>query len=152
MTLPGEALTATIILAVFWFFMLASLRDKSMTFDELGYAVSGYCEWHFQDYHLSPESGQLSQRMAGLGMLMAAKGAPATDSKAWHVVDFWSLGFQWFYEQGNDAGKMAAAGRGVCGLLAVGLGALVWAWSRRLFGPVGGMLSLLLFEIGRAHV
>jgi hypothetical protein len=40
---------------------------------------------------------------------------------------------------------MLFRGRAVMGLAALALGILVWLWSRRLFGPVGGMISLLLY-------
>ena len=53
--------------------------------------------------------------------------------------------WQWFYELGNDAEAMTQRGRACIGLFAVALGGLVWAWSRQLFGPLGGMLSLLLY-------
>jgi hypothetical protein len=30
-------------------------------------------------------------------------------------------------------------------VLAIGLGLIVYAWSRQLFGPIGGLISLALF-------
>ena len=138
---------AGVILAAFWIFMLASLRDKSLVFDEVAHATAGYSYWHFGEYRLQPENGQLPQRVAGLGLLTATRRAPATDTDAWRDADIWNLGFQWIYQQVNDPEKMAAAGRRACGLLAVALGALVWLWSSRLFGPAGGMLSLLLYVL-----
>ncbi|MCX6952272.1 MAG: glycosyltransferase family 39 protein, partial [Verrucomicrobia bacterium] len=48
---------------------------------------------------------------------------------------------------GNDTNAMLAWGRAWSGLIAVTLGLLVWRWSRQIFGPEGGMLSLLLYVL-----
>src|SRR3989442_4381211 len=40
---------------------------------------------------------------------------------------------------------MLLAGRTMAAVLGVGLGLLVYAWSRRLFGPTGGVLSAALY-------
>ena len=135
------------VLVLFWFFLTASLRDKSLTFDEAGYATAGYVDWRFHDYRLQPESGQLPQRLVGLPLALGHSKFPAANTPAWRESRFLELGFDWFYRLGNDAAAMAARGRGVAGLFAVALGALVWAWSRRLFGPAGGWLSLLLYVL-----
>ncbi len=138
---------AAVVLGLFWFLLTASLRDKSLTFDEAGYAAAGYVDWRFHDFRLQPESGQLPQRLIGLPLALGSHAFPDTDSSLWRDSRFLELGHAWFYQLGNDAAGMAAQGRGAAGLLAVALGACVWAWSRRLFGPVGGMLSLLLYVL-----
>ena len=48
---------------------------------------------------------------------------------------------------GHDEITMLWRGRIASGLLALALGGLVWATARRLFGPAGGMLSLLLYVL-----
>lgn len=136
---------AAAVLALFWVFMIASLRDKSLTYDEVAYAASGYSYWHLSDYRLQPENGQLPQRLAGLPMALSISPFPAPDPAAWRNAEQWQLGDQWLYRSGKDATILGAEGRMCCGLFAVALGALVWAWSSRLFGRAGGMVSLLLF-------
>jgi hypothetical protein len=136
-----------VVLGLFWVLLTASLRDKSLTFDEASYATAGYADWRFHDFRLAPESGQLPQRLIGVPLALGSYRFPATDSPLWRDSRFLELGSAWFYEIGNDAAAMAARGRGAAGLLAVALGALVWAWSRRLFGPVGGMVSLFLYVL-----
>jgi hypothetical protein len=127
--------------------MVASLRDKSLTYDELAHAASGYSYWRYGDFRLQPENGQLPQRVAGLPLLLSVARLPSPDPAAWRNAEQWQLGAQWFYRSGCDARSLSMEGRALCGLFAVALGALVWAWSRRLFGPVAGMLSLLLFVL-----
>ena len=43
---------------------------------------------------------------------------------------------------GNDVQAMLLKGRAFTALLSVMLGLIVYFWSRRLFGPIGGMISL----------
>ena len=138
---------AAFVLALFWVFMLASLRDKSLTFDEVVYAASGYSQWHYGDFRLQPENGQLAERVAGLPLELSLSPIPPPDPTAWRNADQWQIGGQWLYRPGGDAESVGFDGRMACGLFAVALGALVWAWSRRLFGPTGGMVSLVLFVL-----
>ena len=138
---------ACAVLALFWAVMVASLRDKSLTYDEVAYAAAGYSQWHFGDYRLQPENGLVPERVAGLPMALSLAPLPAPDPAAWRDAEQWQVGHQWLYRSGRDAAGLGTEGRMCCGLFAVALGALVWAWSRRLFGPLGGMLSLLLFVL-----
>jgi tetratricopeptide (TPR) repeat protein len=140
-------LAAGVVLTVFWVFLLASLRDKSLTADEPVHATAGYTYWKFNDYRMNPENGNLPQRVAALPLVLSHDRFPPLDAKAWQASEQWRLCDAWFHDEGNDVAGMLRRGRAACGLLAVALGALVWAWSRRLFGPRGGMLSLLLYGL-----
>ncbi len=146
--LTGPA-TVAVILLLFWLALAASLRDKSLTFDEVLHATSGFSDWRFGDYGIQPESN-LPPRVAGLPLALGPYQPPATDSADWRNSRDPNVGYAWFYEMGNDAARMAASGRAACGVLAVLLGAVVWAWSRQLFGPWGAMVSLLLYVLNPA--
>lgn len=124
--------------------MLTSLLGTSQTFDEGVHATAGYTFWRYNDYRLNPENGNLPQRVMALPLLAGQYAFPA-QSDLWRTSAKWALTWQWFYELGNNAETMTRLGRASIGLLAVALGGLVWAWSRQLFGPLGGMLSLLLY-------
>jgi len=137
-------LAAAALLAAFWLLLVASVRDKSPTYDEIGHATAGYTYWRFNDYRMDPENGNLPQRIIALPFLVAPGRFPSINSEAWRTANFWELGEQWFFQSGNDPAALLARGRAAAALIAVALGALVWLWSRRLFGPAGGMLSLLL--------
>jgi hypothetical protein len=145
--LLSSPFAAGAILLAFWIGMTASIRDKSLTIDEPAHAVAGYSYWRFNDYRLNPENGNLPQRWMALPFLFGHYAFPATDQEAWTRSDEGSLGDQWFNRLGNDTAAMVFRGRAMCGLLAAALGGLVWWWSRRLFGPIGGLLSLLLFVL-----
>jgi len=135
---------AAVVLIAFWVGMLTSLIGTSQVFDEGGHATAGYTFWRYNDYRLDPENGNLPQRIIALPLLPGHYKFP-TDDDLWRTSAKWVLTWQWFYQLGNDAEAMTKLGRACIGLLAVALGGLVWAWSRQLFGPLGGMLSLLLY-------
>jgi hypothetical protein len=136
---------AALVLVAFWGLMLSSLREKSLTSDEIVHATAGYTYWKFGDYRLNPENGILPQRVMALPLVLGDYRPPATDSEMWRASDEWGVADFWFHHQGNDLPSMLRRGRGAIGALTVLLGGLVWYWSRRLFGPLGGMVSLLLF-------
>lgn len=136
---------AVVVLVAFWFGLLASLDEKSLTSDEIVHATAGYTYWAFDDYRLNPENGALPQRVAGLALLTGDYQAPPRDTDAWRTSNEWELGDIWFHQMGHRVEDMLRRGRGAIGLLSVILGALVWATARRLFGPEGGMLSLLVY-------
>ena len=140
-------LAAGVVLIAFWLALVFSLRAKSLTLDEGVHVSAGYAFWRYDDYRLNPENGNLPERVMALPLLLGNYTFPPPQSDSWRNTDKWAITWQWFYELGNDADEMTRYGRAAVGLLAVGLGALVWAWSRQLFGPVGGMLSLLLYVL-----
>jgi hypothetical protein len=140
-------IAAIFVLLAFWLIMLMSLRDTSQTVDEGVHATRGYTYWRLNDYRLNPANGNLPQRVIALPLLFGNYKFPSTTSEAWRASQGWEIAWQWFYEVGNDADAMARHGRAASGLFAIALGMLVWAWSRQLFGPMGGMLSLLLYVL-----
>ncbi len=136
---------AAVVLALFWAFMMSSVREKSLTSDEIVHAAAGYTYWKYRDYRLNPENGILPQRVMAIPLVLGNYRPPPRDNEAWRNSDEWTIGDIWFHQLGNDLPGMLRRGRGAIGLLTVALGALVWWWARRLFGPIGGMLSLLVF-------
>jgi len=134
---------AVVVLGGFYALMVSSLAGKCVTSDEVVHLAGGYAYWRFNDYRINPENGVLPQRLAGLAVQRGWR-FPPREGAAWNGSDEWALGREFLYASGNNAGAMLLAGRMACGLLAVAMGALVYAWSRQLFGRGGGMLSLLL--------
>src|SRR5256714_7295904 len=141
--LPEELIVIVLLLS-FWVVMLLSLRHTTMTSDEGAHAAAGYTYWRFNDYRFDPENANLAQRVMALPLLFGNYKFPPLDRYFWQPAQAWKLAWQCFYDLGNDADAMARRGRAACGLFAVALGFLVWRWSRQLFGPIGGMISLLL--------
>lgn len=138
-------IAAAVLLGVFVALMLGSVRDTSLTFDELAHAAGGKAIVAARDFRLQPENGVLPQALAGMALQSYA--FPSADSEAWRNADVWGAGFAWFFESNHDAQRMTFLARAACAELALALGVVVWAWSRRLFGPLGGMISLVLYVL-----
>jgi hypothetical protein len=138
-------LIAAGILCLYWW-MATSVSDRQCTTgDEIAHLTAGYSYWTTDDYRLQPENGNLPQRWAALPLLHRGLRFPTLDQNAWRISDVWDLGFQWFYDCGNDLESMLRAGRRMIALFGVATGALVFLWARRLHGDKGGLLAAALF-------
>ena len=137
---------AALVLAAHFLIAAASVREKSNTFDELAHITAGYSYWEEHDYGLKLEeiNGQLPQRWFALPLLPMKLNFPQ-DANRWSGSSVWAVGDRFFFELGNDVEKLLYRARCMNVLLSVGLGLLVYVWSRRLFGPGGGMISLLAY-------
>lgn len=140
-----EILAVVGLLAAHWALAVTSSLEQSPTFDEGVHLVAGYVYWAAGDYRFNPESGVLTQRWAALPLLLQAIAIPGPEDPARRLGNVWVTSRQVLFELGNDAESMLLAGRAMIALLSVGLGALVYLWSRRLFGVPGGLLSLVLY-------
>ncbi len=138
-------LIAAGLLCLYWW-MATSVSDTICTTgDEIAHLTAGYSYWKTDDYRLQPENGNLPQRIAALPLLHRDLKFPTLDQNAWRISDVWDLGFQWFYDCGNDLASMLRAGRMMIALLGAATGALVFLWARRLYGDKAGLLAVGLF-------
>ncbi len=134
------------LLALHWLLAVGSKRGESVTADELAHLTGGFTYWHFNDYRIQPENGNLPQRWAALpAWLEGAKFPAPAGNPYWRTSDAWILGHQFFYETGEDHFPRLMAGRAMIALFSVATGLLVLGWSWRLFGPAGGLVSLGFF-------
>lgn len=133
-------------LGAFAALLLASVRETSLTFDEVAHAAGGAALVQRHDFRLQPENGALPQWVAGM-MLRNFPLPPRDGGDAWREGDAWGVGYSWLYESGHDGVAMAWRARAGCALFAIALGGVVWIWARRLFGAAGGMISLLLYTL-----
>ncbi len=141
--MPALRRTAVVLLLALFGWKAASVSDNfSTTADEIAHLVSGYSYWTNNAYTLQPENGNLPQRWATLPLLAMKPNFPPADDPAVRGGDMWHAGYDFFYGLGNTPDLMLAAGRAMIALLGVALVALIFAWSRALFGWAGGWVSL----------
>jgi hypothetical protein len=133
------------LLALYYVMALSAAAQKSMTFDEMAHLTGGYTYWAFDDYRLHPENGNWPQRLAALPAVMSGAGFPTLNQPAWTSSNLYVMGDQYLYFSGNDAGTVLSHARAVMALVGVALGALVFAWTRRLVSPEAAWASLVLF-------
>ena len=143
MTSPRR-LAILLLLALFGW-MAASVSDRfSPTADEVAHLTAGYSYWTSGDYHLQPDNGNFPQRWAALPLLVLAPNFPPPDDPNRHLGDTWRTGYDFFYQRGNPSDALLAGGRMMIALLGVATAALIYLWSRSLFGTAGGLVSLVL--------
>jgi len=137
---------AAIVLVLLWWTMaVTAIAGKSNGFDEMSHLTAGYSYWLTGDFRLQPEAGNLSQRWTALPLLIGGWRFPSLDEQAWRQIDVYAMGYHFFYDVGNDLQAMLLRGRAAMAVMGAALGLVVYAWSRRLFGPAGGIVSAGLY-------
>ena len=141
-----EFLVVMVLLTLHWSMGYLSSRHMCNTVDEITHISNGYSYWLRNDYRLHAENGNFPQRWMTLPLLAKHYAFPGTEDGAWKKSDQHIIAHRFFYGMGNNADEMLARARGMIRLLAVLLGVVVYAWSRRFFGVRGGLISLFLFS------
>lgn len=147
---PGRRVILRVLLvgALLGWYVFAAVGagwNKSNTFDEPLHLIAGYSYWKTGDSRLLPES-PLIQRLATIPIAWGNFASPSFDQKDWKVPNPWGLGHQLLFGAKNDAGAILHRGRAIIALLGAALGLIVYLWSSRLFGPICGCISLILFS------
>lgn len=133
------------LLALHWWLAATGGIDKSPAFDEVAHLAAGYLYWTAGDFRFNAESGNLTQRWAALPLLFQDLAVPPPGYPPRRQANVWAVGRDLLFRLGNDAETMLFAARSMIALLSAALGALVYLWSRSLYGRPGAVVSLLLF-------
>ncbi len=124
---------------------VTSIQDKSTTCDEIVYLPAGYSYWKYNDYRINPENGNLPQRWMAIPLLFGDYKFPSLDQPNWKESKEWDIGREFFYRLDNNLETMLWQGRAMMAVIGAALGLVIYIWSRRLFGPVGGIISLVIY-------
>ncbi len=136
---------AALLLALHFAMAVLSKQHESTTSDEIVHVTGGLAYWRFNDYRLQPENGNLPQRWVALPAWIEGAKFPDLDQPYWRMSDAWVMGHEFFYETGEDHFPRLMAARAMTALFSVMTGALIFCWSRRLFGTAGAFVSLVFF-------
>jgi len=139
-----ERLAVIALLALYPMMGLSAVARKSPTYDEPAHLAAGY-SIHAGGDHRVADPAHLPQWWFSLPLNWMDVTFVERDHDAWQRPHVELLGSELYYSLGNPPGAMTFAGRAMNMLLAMALGALVWWWSRSLFGMAGGLVSLGLF-------
>lgn len=135
----GALLTYYVLMAA------TASRQKGLSFDEGEEIVTGYTIWKHGDFRMEGANGDLVKRWATLPLLVSNPALPAPDLPAWRRGEAYKLAYSFFFDSGNDPRVLLRQCRSMMLVLGVGLGLLVFYYSRKLFGNLGGLISLTLF-------
>ena len=144
-TVVLQRLLVGALLVVYALAAASAVRQKSMTFDELGHLTGGASSWLTADYRLFPQNGQFPQRWATLPLVALGTRFPSLAQPAWWSSDLEAIGHQFLYASGNDHDTLLWRARLAMIPLGVVLGGLCYVWARRLFGVPAGFVALIVF-------
>lgn len=142
----------TIIAALFlifvFFITVFSMKDDSLTMDELAHLPAGYSYLTKKDMRLNPEHPPLIKDLAALPLLFIQGIEFPENIKAWKedINGQWDFGHYFLYEMKNPTEKMIFFSRIPMVLILILLGFYVFKWARELFGNKTALLALFLFS------
>ena len=129
-------------LALLFVLGLTSLRSKSAIYDEPVHITAGYAAARFGEVRFNPDHPPLVATMAAAPLLFEDVRFPA-DDPAWVMGRPYEVGRRFLYRW-NDGDRLLIRGRAVILCLAAALAALVFFWTRALWGSAAAALALLL--------
>lgn len=146
--IPPAAVLAALCAAVFAQ-GVGSMRQKSLTYDELAYIPAGYSYVATGDFRLNPEQPPLMKLLAGIGMLPLRPDLPLDDeswtSAAEGVANTqWNFGRAFFVEAGENLERLVLYARLPVVLLTMLLVVGVYLLGRDIYGPAVGLLAATL--------
>ena len=139
---------AGILLTFVFLVSLFSMKDDSLTMDELAHLPAGYSYLTQKDMRLNPEHPPLLKDLAALPLLFIKNINFPSDIRAWKedINGQWDFGFNFLYQSGNPVDKMIFWGRIPMILILILLGFYIFKWTRELLGNKVALLSLFLFS------
>lgn len=146
---PGRTRLAVLLLLTLHLGLaLRGIAGLGVTHDETAHLTAGYAYWHFNDYRLQPENGNLPQRWGALPLLASQPHLdPADAPELWRGSEVWLIADRFFFGSGNPIDTLLWRARVMMLCWSVALGWLVFRWSRRLWGDGGALLSLGMYAV-----
>ena len=138
-----------ISLLVFVFAMAVfSMRNDSLTMDELAHLPAGYSYLTQKDMRLNPEHPPLIKDLAAFPLLFIKNINFPSDSRFWQqdVNGQWDFGNQFLFWSGNPAEEMIFWSRIAMIFVLLLLGLYIFKWARELYGNKVALLALFLFS------
>jgi len=149
-------LIALCLLAFVFLIAVFSIKNDSLTMDEVVHLPAGYSYLTQKDMRLNPEHPPLIKDLGALPLLFINASANSAQEKikfpseisAWKndINGQWDFGRYFLYGIGNPADKMILWGRMPMILILIMLGFFIFKWAKELFGNKAGLLALFLFS------
>ena len=127
---------------------LLSLSVKSPTVDEFAHLPAGYYYWKTGDFSLYAKNPPLIRLLCALPLLPLNLSPVDTERsyQAWGDWRPWMFGTHFMRENAGIYDRTFFLGRLPVVFLTLLLGWYVFRWAKELYGPRGGLLSLLLYS------
>ena len=128
-----------------------SIKDDSLTFDEVAHIPAGYSYLTQRDYRLNPEHPPLIKDLSAIPLLFLDLNFPEEHSSWtqeenpawWFQFDF---GTKFLYQSNNNPDQILFWARIPMIFVFTLLGLFIFLWTKQLFGTSPALLSLFLFS------
>ncbi len=152
--LTGNTITFTAVGALVFVMLLTaflSMRQDSLTYDELAHISAGYSYLTQQDYRLNPEHPPLAKDLSAFPLLFLRLNFPS-QSENWlqnsGASPWWTqfnFGRDLLFNSGNNLQQIIFWARLPMIFLYLVLGLFLFWWARKLLGNVGGIFTFALY-------
>jgi len=140
-----ENLLAALLLGALCLQAVPPVFSQSPTSDEFSHHVpSGHSYWVTRDFRMNPASPPLPRMLTALPLLFTRVRAPL-DDVSWREGNAPAYARKFFYESGEDAQRLIVLARLPILVLSLLFGAVLFAWTRRRFGPAAALGALALY-------
>ena len=150
----GQALShgfipVLVLLVFFAMQAVLSMRQKSVTTDEMVYITAGYYHLHTFKFDFNNTNPPLPKILTALPLLVLNPALPAMDSDPafWNEIKQWQYARSFMYENRIDADTMLFWARIPIVVLGIILGIFVFLWSYQLYGRQSGLIALFLYAL-----
>jgi len=125
-----------------------SIKDDSLTMDEVAHLPAGYSYLTQKDMRLNPEHPPLIKDLSAIPLLFIKDINFPSEIKDWKedVNGQWGFGNKFLFQSQNPADQMIFWARIPMILMLVLLGFYVFKWTRELFGNKAGLIALFFFS------
>ncbi len=142
-----------ILLCLLFIQAITSIKNKSITVDEISHLSSGYSYIKTGDFRLNVEALPLIDMISALPLLFLNPKLPL-DHPSWiNAKSFeyegqyhWEFGNQFFFQYNNNPDQILFFGRIPVMLLSVLLGLFVFRWAKEIYGIKAGLFALFLYS------
>jgi hypothetical protein len=139
---------AGILLTFVFLVSLFSMKDDSLTMDELAHLPAGYSYLTQKDMRLNPEHPPLIKDLAAIPLLFIKEIKFPSEIKDWKedINGQWGFGNYFLFKTGNPANQMIFWARIPMILILVLLGFYIFKVTKEFCGNKAALLALFLFS------
>ena len=130
-----------------FFLAVFSIKNDSLTMDELPHLPAGYSYLTQKDMRINPEHPPLIKDIAAIPLLFMKNLNFPKENKSWttDINGQWDFGNQFLFKSGNSADEMIFYGRMMMILVLMVFAVLLFYFVYKNFGGPVAILSLFLF-------
>jgi hypothetical protein len=125
-----------------------SMRQKSITVDELMYVAAGYYHLRTGDFQFNMTNPPLMKVASALPLLFINPDLPDEDidPSDWNLIEQWKYARSFLYDNRVDADTILFLTRLTIIAVSIVLGLYIFFWGRELYGVLAGLFALFLFS------